>query len=191
MMLSITKKTLINLAYFISIVCNATSVMGTTVFVCSSKTLCNSTYSNIMIKILKHTTVHYCPDLHDAFTSNDNPETLYVPHSLIHDILFDGDPKKILSEYGINNVSNIIVGPEVTHQNLLYKKTNNFSSHNKLIKSDGDVSIVDRRSIHVGIGLGYAISSACSLLVISLLLAPLAAMILLYAVSVFILTFFI
>ena len=177
--------------YIIIIVYNPTSVMSSTVFICSSRTLCHGTYSNIMIKILTYATAHHCPELKGIFTGDGNPDTKPWNHSLIHHILFKGNPKEILSQNGIHNVSNIIIGPEVTHEDLIYKQANNFSSNDKLILSKGAVSIVDRRTINTGVVLGDAIKSGCSLLIISLLLAILAAVVLWYAVSLFCISYLI
>ena len=88
-----------------------------------------------------------------------------------------------LSFLGTPNSSNIVIGPQLADEGLLYGYSPQFQMYDKLLKSDGVVVIVRYQELDVHKLIMCSIESARGLLVVSVLSATIISLIIWFTVS--------
>ena len=153
-------------------------------YICSNNTVCAN---NILPQILTYLVIHHCTDLRTLYDGKGTrPFKHDVKLETIYDIISNPDQSQLPSLFhskNTTNSTNIVIGPELADEKLLYGNSSHFQMTDKLIKSDGVVVVVRYQELDVQRLIIESVGDTKGLLIVSLLLAVIMSFLVWFAVS--------
>ena len=153
-------------------------------YICSNNTVCTK---GILPRILTYLVIHQCTDLQTLY---DGRRTRPFMHTVnlptIYDIVSNPDQSELPSLFhskNTTNSTNIVIGPELADEKLLYGNSSHFQMTDKLLKSDGVVVVVRYQELDVQKLILESVGDTKGLLIVSLLLAVIMSFLVWFAVS--------
>ena len=130
--------------------------------------------------------MHQCTDLRTSFNGSI---VHVVNYSTINEILHHTEKstlQSLLTSKGTPNSTNIVIGPQLADEGLLYGNSHHFQMYDKLLKSDGVIVIVRYQELDVPKLIMDSVESTQGLFVFSVLFATIISLIVWFVVSIFV-----
>ena len=154
--------------------------MGGTIYLCSNSSLCDvpGFKFNILYVVVNYALTFHCPAHKDAMNLTHGIKVL-SERSQVDAIIQSENP---VSELGLSNISNIVIGPVSPQKGRWLQKYPNFIMQDKLLRSKGVVEVVRSHELHMNKIIFHSVFYASSLLTTIVLLALVIALLMWFTV---------